>query len=384
MYSDLLTTLYQSHKESSLFGRYITPKMIAPLFESIGQEYDVSVIGYSVNQQPIHAIKLGTGEKRVLLWSQMHGNESTTTKALFDLLNAIISKEAVFEDILKACTLCIIPMLNPDGAALYTRLNANGVDLNRDAQDLSQPESAVLRQCFDKFLPDYCFNLHGQRTIYGVGNTGKSAILSFLSPAQDKQRLVTETRKIAMSIIAQINMQLQSDIPDSVGRYDDEFNINCVGDTFQSLGTPTVLYEAGHYKNDYNREITRFLVFKSLYYGLDAVVRDSDRNHHHRTYFNIPENQKNFYDIIVKNTIVDENSGKVEDVAIQYTEKLDDDSINFIPEVVAIGNLSEFYAHNYIDAKGKTIFAEDNTQMQIGYANVFVLINNEKITLKAP
>ena len=47
--------------------------------------------------------------------------------------------------ILKACTLYIIPILNPDGAKAYTRLNANEVDLNRDAQDLSQPESKVLR-----------------------------------------------------------------------------------------------------------------------------------------------------------------------------------------------------------------------------------------------
>jgi murein tripeptide amidase MpaA len=31
-------------------------------------------------------------------------------------------------------TFYCIPMLNPDGAALYTRENANKVDLNRDSQ----------------------------------------------------------------------------------------------------------------------------------------------------------------------------------------------------------------------------------------------------------
>jgi murein tripeptide amidase MpaA len=44
-------------------------------------------------------------------------------------------------------------MLNPDGADMYTRLNANEVDLNRDSQNLTQPESKVLREIFDLFQP---------------------------------------------------------------------------------------------------------------------------------------------------------------------------------------------------------------------------------------
>ena len=51
-------------------------------------------------------------------------------------------------------------MVNPDGAKLYTRVNANEVDLNRDSVNLSQPESKVLRNVFEEFKPDYCFNLH--------------------------------------------------------------------------------------------------------------------------------------------------------------------------------------------------------------------------------
>jgi hypothetical protein len=41
------------------------------------------------------------------------------------------------EKILDAFTFYCIPMLNPDGAALYTRENANKVDLNRDSQTLT-------------------------------------------------------------------------------------------------------------------------------------------------------------------------------------------------------------------------------------------------------
>ena len=54
-----------------------------------------------------------------------------------------------------------------------------------------------------------------------------------------------------MAIIAELNEMLQEFIPGQVGRYDDGFNINCVGDTLQQLNIPTILFEAGHFPNDY-------------------------------------------------------------------------------------------------------------------------------------
>ena len=88
----------------------------------------------------------------------MHGNESTTTKALFDLYKYIEDhKETKFVNTLLAmCTFTFVPMLNPDGAEAYTRINANKVDLNRDAQDLSQPESLILKELYTNIKPDYC------------------------------------------------------------------------------------------------------------------------------------------------------------------------------------------------------------------------------------
>ena len=61
---------------------------------------------------------------------------------------------------------------------------------------------------------------------------------------------------------------LQVEIPNGIGRYDDGFNLNCVGDTFQNFGVPTLLYEAGHYANDYEREEVRRLMFIALLKGL--------------------------------------------------------------------------------------------------------------------
>ena len=126
-----LKSLYKSHKEKSLFGRYINAKNIDSLLENLPSIFKVYCIGKSVKGENIYSITIGNGAKKVLLWSQMHGNESTTTKALFDMFN-VLSHSNVFSDtILNNCTLMVIPMLNPDGAETYARFNANNIDFIR-------------------------------------------------------------------------------------------------------------------------------------------------------------------------------------------------------------------------------------------------------------
>jgi hypothetical protein len=55
----------------------------------------------------------------------------------------------------------------------------------------------------------------------------------------------------AIDLIANINTVLQRYIPGQIGRFDDSFNLNCIGDTFQAMGVPTLLFEAGHFEGDY-------------------------------------------------------------------------------------------------------------------------------------
>ena len=371
---------YSSLKEPLLFGRYITNKDIEKCFKKL-RKIKVEVIGNSVENRPIYGIKVGDGSIKILMWSQMHGNESTTTKALFDCLNLFESKNELSKNILENCTLYIIPILNPDGSQYYTRLNANKVDLNRDAQDLSQPESKVLRSVFNDFRPDYCFNLHGQRTIYGVGDTGKSASMSFLSPSQDEKRSITVNREKAMSIISSINEALQDLIPDSIARYDDGFNLNFVGDTFQSLGIPTVLYEAGHINNDYNREEIRESVFISLLTGL-SVIANGINILNAKDYFKIPENTKSFYDIIIRNAKIIPEDEMIVDIAIQYEEVLNNEKLIFKPKIEVISNLDKYFGHKEYDAEGEIIKSVDKIPLEVAREIDFVLIKNAKTALK--
>ncbi|WNH12212.1 M14 metallopeptidase family protein [Thalassobellus suaedae] len=375
-----IKSLFLDYKETSLYGRYITNNHISSLLKEIGVKASVEVIGKSVLNDSIYGLKIGNGNKRILMWSQMHGNESTTTKAIFDLLNTLLNEKSDVEYILEACTLYIIPILNPDGAKAYTRINANKVDLNRDAQDLSQPESKVLRDAFKRFKPHFCYNLHGQRTIFSAGTSNKPATVSFLAPAQDKECAITPNRKIAMEVIGVMNTALQKVIPKQVGVYDDAFNLNCVGDTFQSENVPTILFEAGHYYNDYNREQTREYIYVSLLESLDYISKNVIEGNNYECYLQIPENDKCFYDIIIRNAKNGTN-GEIVDIGILYQEKLVNGVVNFIPKIEKIEKLSGFYGHKEFDANELGVFDEDDLLVKAGYENVFVILNNEKISL---
>jgi hypothetical protein len=377
---DLLKNLFKRYKEPHLYHRYITNTHIEPLLNKLLDDMTVETIGESVLKKPIYGIKIGHGSKRILMWSQMHGNESTTTKAIFDLLNTLLNEHVTTDPILKTCCIYIIPILNPDGAEAYTRVNANLIDLNRDAQLMSQPESKLLRQVFNDFKPHFCYNLHGQRTIFSAGNSNYPATVSFLSPAQDENCTITPNRKVSMEIISVMNGALQKLIPKQIGVYDDAFNINCVGDTFQSFNIPTILFEAGHYPNDYEREQTRMYIYISLLISIQYIAKNEVSGSLYLPYLNIPENDKRFFDIIIRNVKM-ESKDTLTDIGILYQEILKDNQIDFIPKIDKIDDLKGFYGHKEIDAHGNNVFNEAHQELEVGYENVFVSINNEIFSL---
>jgi hypothetical protein len=347
-----LEQLFIDNKEKSIYGRYLTMESIEPLLAKMNTNNQLGIIGKSVLEKPIYKYQIGEGKIKILLWSQMHGNESTTTKGLFDFLKLLNGGSGLAQQLLSSFTFYCIPILNPDGAKLYTRLNANEVDLNRDSQTLTQPESKVLRESFESFKPDYCFNLHDQRTIFGVGSTGKPATMSFLAPSYNKEREVNNSRLKAINLIAGINSILQGYIPNQIGRFDDSFNINCIGDTFQALGATTLLFEAGHFPDDYHREETRKYVFMALVSSFTLLSENDVVDNGIDNYLNIPQNNAVFYDFIYKNVKLNyDGVEKITNFAAQYKEELIENEICFNAYIVEIGGLEGYYAHFEYDAK---------------------------------
>lgn len=337
---------YQKVKVRSIKGRYLPPEPVYRFLESIKDSKALEVCGHSVGKRKIQSLRMGSGPIKVLMWSQMHGNESTTTKALLDLVQKLELQQPEW---LEGLQLLMVPVLNPDGALQYTRQNLNNIDLNRDAQALSQPESRVLRRLFEDFRPDFCFNLHDQRTIYGIGSPPESATLSFLAPAANPQRDFTDARSRAARLIALTAEGAGSEI--GIGRYDDTFNPNCVGDAFQALEVPTLLVEAGHYPGDYEREITRFYVYQALCTALEGIASKAHQNKPLSEYRRLPENTTSFVDILVRNAefiLPDLPAGS--QMGLQFEEVLREGKIIFRPKLREKGDLSEFWGHRVLDA----------------------------------
>ena len=315
---DFLENLFKKEKETSLFGKWICLKDIQEPLKKHEATFQLTQIGTSEQERPIYQLKMGRGKKKILLWSQMHGNESTGTKALFDIFNCFLNANAKeLTTILEACTLVFIPMLNPDGAEVYTRVNGNKIDLNRDAVAKKAKESKILRTVLEDFSPDFCFNLHDQRTIFNVENTKNPATISFLAPSEETTRAVTTGRKQTMNVIVSMNSVLQKVIPNCIGRYTDEFYPTATGDNFQKLGYNTILIESGHYPEDYEREISRKYTFFSILQGMFHIAVTKDFSSY-KSYFSIPNNADIFYDVLHRFPDSQKN------VAYQFKEEIID------------------------------------------------------------
>jgi hypothetical protein len=350
---------YTENYQNKVAGRRVTLEYIQPLIESLSKKFERKIIGKSFLKKDIYSIRIGTGKIKVLIWTQMHGNESSGTKALFDLFQFFENPgvlKSVCEKVLNDLTIICIPILNPDGADFYTRVNAQQIDLNRDVIDKKAGESAILQDILQKEQPEYCFNMHDQRTIFSVGEHKNPATISFLAPSEDVERTVTEGRKQTMHVINAMVGLLKQVIPNQIGRYTDEFYPTATGDNFQKMGFNTILIESGHYPDDYQREISRKFTFFALLQGL-LYIATKPQEDNHLPYFDIPDNEQFYLDFIIKNAIYKEQST---DIGVQFQEVKSENGIVFIPKIEKVENLSAFSANKEMDAKGLVFEKEED------------------------
>ena len=133
---------------------------------------------------------------------------------------------------------------------------------------------------------------------------------------------------------------------------------------------------------DYSREKTREYIFQSLLTALQYIALNTIKGNNYRTYFNIPKNESNFFDIIIRNAVVSlENKEQYLDIGILYEERLVENSIEFIPIIDKITDLSKYHGHKEINANKNEVLSSDRCELKVGYENDFVLINNVKYSL---
>jgi hypothetical protein len=341
-----LIAWHQGFGHSNIEDRRFALSDLEPLLKNLGPMFEVSVLGKSFESRSIYKVIVGSGSKKILIWTQMHGNESTGTKAVLDFFNWIENpgcQKELRDMLIGSCTLCLVPMLNPDGAERYTRLDSRGIDLNRDVLDRKAPESVILQELLRSFQPDYCFNMHDQRTIFSVGSPPQTATLSFLAPSEDEERSLTSGRIRTMEVIAAVYDSLKHVLKGRIGRYTDEFYPAATGDNFQRMGYPTILVESGHFPGDYQRRQTRRYTFLALISGLVYIA--GDRKEDYKTYFQIPDNEKRYLDRIVRNVRIGDKTG---DLGVYFKEQLVDGQVQFMPTLNCFEDLSGFGADDII------------------------------------
>jgi hypothetical protein len=269
----------------------------------------VEEVGRSVEGRPIRLLRLGSGPRRVMLWSQMHGDEPSATPALLDLADYLLSRREQPEvrALLERLTLLLVPMLNPDGTERYERRNAQAIDVNRDALSLATPEGLLLKSLRDRFEPELAFNLHDQNRRYAVGESGRLATLSLLAVSGDAQGTLTPGRQRAKRACGRVVEAVTPLLPEGagIGRYDEDWSPRAFGDNLTAWGTPVVLIESGGAPQGHGLELLTRLNFVALGVTLEALARDDLAASDPALYDALPRNAGDAYaDLVLRNGLV--------------------------------------------------------------------------------
>jgi len=360
----LLQRMYRGHAQIRHAGleerRFGHAKVMEAVDDLPSPAFRTGEAGRSVQGRSIRSVRWGNGPVQVLIWTQMHGDEPTATMAVLDLWKALQDPKFLPES--KAwgsrMTLHFLPMLNPDGAEAYTRRNALGIDLNRDALRKVSPESRILDHWRDSLKADWGFNLHDQHRYYSTGESNLTAAVAFLAPPPDLARSTPPHRQDAMQLIAQLARGLKSIVPGQVCRYSDAFEARAFGDNFTARGTRTVLIEAGWITGDDEKQELRRIYFASLVAALDGIATGSYEQVPMAEYNKLPYNQNRLLELLVREASVAAPNGPYTlDIAFKKEELPLPGGTGWYARarIEDIGDLSPFAAHQTLDARGLSV-----------------------------
>ncbi len=372
--NDFTSQLYESYdrfREPSLEKRRIKHSDIQGLIQKIGAnpKFEVQKVGESIEGRDLHLISIGSGDENIFLWSQMHGDEPTATQAIFDILHFLDSPylAAEKEVILSNLKLHFLPMVNPDGAEVYQRRNALGIDINRDALRLQSPEGRALKRIRDSLDAGFGFNLHDQSRYYNAERTPKPATISYLAAAYNYEKDINEVRANAMKVIVYMDRIIQNYAPGQVGRYSDEFEPRAFGDNIAKWGTSLILIESGGYADDREKQEIRKLNYVSILSALYTIANKSYRDIPLEDYEKIPNNDRKLFDLkIEKVTYGLLGKDYILDLGL-FRNEVDLKGHNDFYYRASLGDqgdLSTFYGYETFDATGYRIVAPKMVEVE--------------------
>jgi protein MpaA len=130
-------------------------------------------LGKSVLGLPIVGHFFGVTGSKTLIFAAIHGDEPNTAFVANQLVESLTQNPAAYA----GRRVVVVPVVNPDGLARGTRINAREIDLNRNfpaknftvgkkgryfggEQPASEPESQLVIQLIDDWQPDRIISMH--------------------------------------------------------------------------------------------------------------------------------------------------------------------------------------------------------------------------------
>jgi len=372
----LTTELHALHdiaRVSGLSQRRFAPEahwtILAPILDG-SAALACERMGESAEGRPLRMVSFGEGEVGVLAWSQMHGDESTATMALADIISFLARhpEHALVQTLSRRLSLHFVPMLNPDGAARLQRHNAAGIDVNRDARRLATPEGRALKSVHDRIRPTFGFNLHDQSPRFRVGDSDRMAAIALLAPAHNDEGEVSERRRAAMRVCGVVRRAIEPLVGGHVTRYDDAFNPRAFGDLMGTWGTSTILLESGGWPDDPHKQHLRMVNFVGILSALASIADGSYEQADLALYDGLPPNGPMVSDLLLAGgtLIAPGVSPMVADVLIEY----DDPLTRAGPTSVEVGDLADREAHETVAAAGLFVVAGGGHRAPDGSARI--------------
>jgi hypothetical protein len=340
-------------------------EQLQAVLEALGRAhpglFTVADEGRSGEGRKLTLLSLGSGPMKVLLWSQMHGDEPSATNALLDVLSYLGKnrESGAVRSLLSKLTIFVLPMLNPDGAERTTRRNTQGIDINRDALRLQTPEGRYLKAVRDRFQPTIGYNLHNQAPLTVAGPGGEQVALAFLSVAYDEALTENEGRRTTKRLAVFLRDFLAPWAAGKLGRYDGDYTARAFGDAMTRWGTATLLIETGGWNGPDEAGTLVRLNFVALLGSLQALADGSLALLDPRQYDTIPVLvREGLFDVLIREATVANGTGLppyVADVALNRPILFSGTGPRGRAGVVDLGDLSTFRGREETDARGKLL-----------------------------
>lgn len=176
--------------------------------------YATFTIGSSVKGRPITAYQFGTGSQYVVYMGAMHGSEQGTKRLMDEWFSQLNSDP---DRIPAGRSIIVIPAVNPDGYAANSRLNANGIDINRNfasndwkqqvtlpgssavtnaggPNPLSEPESRAIANYISRIRPRLVISYHSKASIVEANESGDSVAVAAGYASRARYRAVPRSQ----------------------------------------------------------------------------------------------------------------------------------------------------------------------------------------------